>query len=38
MTGFTEDLIRIRPRRVVAWNLDGPGLNAREVVRVEASE
>jgi pyridoxamine 5'-phosphate oxidase family protein len=27
--GFSRDLVRIRPERVVAWNLDGPGYNAR---------
>ncbi len=31
MHGFTNDVIRIHPRRVIAWNLDGPGLNARHV-------
>jgi pyridoxamine 5'-phosphate oxidase family protein len=31
MNGFTDDLIRIHPRRVVAWNLDGPGPNIRDV-------
>jgi pyridoxamine 5'-phosphate oxidase family protein len=29
--GFSRDLIRIHPRRVIAWNLDGPGRNARNV-------
>jgi pyridoxamine 5'-phosphate oxidase family protein len=27
--GFSADLIRIHPHRVIAWNLDGPGRNAR---------
>ena len=31
MHGFTNDVIRIHPRRVVAWNLDGPGPNMRDV-------
>jgi NADPH:quinone reductase len=29
--GFTNDIIRIHPRRIVAWNLDGPGPNIRDV-------
>lgn len=33
MDGFTDEVIRIHPRRVVAWNLDGPGTNARDVAR-----
>jgi pyridoxamine 5'-phosphate oxidase family protein len=33
MNGFTNDLIRIHARRVVAWNLDGPGPNIRDVTR-----
>jgi pyridoxamine 5'-phosphate oxidase family protein len=31
MEGFSRDLVRIHPRRVIAWNLDGPGGNARNV-------
>jgi hypothetical protein len=31
MDGFTNDVIRIRPRHVVSWNLDGPGPNIRDV-------
>jgi len=31
MDGFSNDVIRIHPRRVVAWNLDGPGPNIRDV-------
>ena len=27
--GFGPDVFRIRPRRIVAWNLDGPGYNNR---------
>jgi pyridoxamine 5'-phosphate oxidase family protein len=30
---FTNHVVRIHPRRVLAWNLDGPGLNARDVRR-----
>ena len=30
MNGFTNDVIRIHPRRIV-WNLDGPGPNIRDV-------
>lgn len=29
--GFSRELVRIHPRRVVAWNLDGPGPNVRNV-------
>ena len=31
MQGFTREVIRIHPRRVIAWNLDGPGPNIRDV-------
>ncbi|GAB3500793.1 PPOX class F420-dependent oxidoreductase [Amycolatopsis cihanbeyliensis] len=31
MEGFSDELLRIHPRRIVAWNLDGPGPNARDV-------
>ena len=31
MHGFTNDVIRIHPTRVIAWNLDGPGPNIRDV-------
>ena len=31
MEGFSRDLISIRPRRIIAWNIDGPGHNARNV-------
>jgi pyridoxamine 5'-phosphate oxidase family protein len=31
MQGFSNDVIRIHPRRVIAWNLDGPGPNNRDV-------
>ena len=30
--GFGMDAVRVHPRRVIAWNLDGPGRNARDVV------
>jgi pyridoxamine 5'-phosphate oxidase family protein len=29
--GFSTDVLRIHPRRIVAWNLDGPGTNHRDV-------
>jgi pyridoxamine 5'-phosphate oxidase family protein len=32
MEGFTDDLLRIHPRRIVAWNLEAPGSNNRDVV------
>jgi pyridoxamine 5'-phosphate oxidase family protein len=31
MDGFSRELIRVHPRRVIAWNLDGPGYNTRNV-------
>jgi pyridoxamine 5'-phosphate oxidase family protein len=31
LDGFSNELLRIRARRVIAWNLDGPGTNARDV-------
>ncbi|MFC4943536.1 PPOX class F420-dependent oxidoreductase [Pseudonocardia sp. GCM10023141] len=31
--GFGNDLLRIHPRRIVAWNIDGPGSNIRTVER-----
>lgn len=31
MDGFSDERLRIRPRRIIAWNLDGPGANARNV-------
>lgn len=31
MRGFSHDLLRLHPRRVVAWNVDGPGRNSRNV-------
>jgi pyridoxamine 5'-phosphate oxidase family protein len=31
MGGFSSEMIRIRPRRIIAWNLDGPGPNFRDV-------
>jgi pyridoxamine 5'-phosphate oxidase family protein len=33
MEGFSNELLRIHPRRVIAWNLDGPGMHARDVAR-----
>lgn len=29
MEEFSTELLRIHPRRIIAWNLDGPGYNAR---------
>jgi pyridoxamine 5'-phosphate oxidase family protein len=29
-TGFSDDALRIHPRRIVAWNIDGPGYNIRD--------
>jgi pyridoxamine 5'-phosphate oxidase family protein len=31
MEGFSNELLRIHPRRIIAWNIDGPGTNARNV-------
>jgi pyridoxamine 5'-phosphate oxidase family protein len=33
MDGFSHDVIRVTPLRIVAWNVDGPGSNARDVAR-----
>lgn len=30
--GFAVEVLRIHPRRVLAWNLDGPGYNVRDAV------
>jgi pyridoxamine 5'-phosphate oxidase family protein len=30
---FSNDVLRIRPRRIVAWNLDGSGRNNRDVAQ-----
>ena len=32
MDGFSEERLRLRPHRIVAWNLGAPGTNARDVV------
>ncbi|MQA85597.1 MAG: PPOX class F420-dependent oxidoreductase [Streptosporangiales bacterium] len=37
MEGFCREVIRIHPRRVIAWNVDGPGKNARNVTRNPAN-
>ncbi|HEX6447082.1 MAG TPA: PPOX class F420-dependent oxidoreductase [Streptosporangiales bacterium] len=29
--GFSNETMRIHPRRILAWNLDGPGYNIRDV-------
>jgi pyridoxamine 5'-phosphate oxidase family protein len=31
--GFSREVLRIHPRRIIAWNLDKPGYNARNVER-----
>jgi pyridoxamine 5'-phosphate oxidase family protein len=31
LEGFTRELIRVHARRVIAWNLDAPGTNIRNV-------
>ncbi|MFB9320874.1 PPOX class F420-dependent oxidoreductase [Cryptosporangium minutisporangium] len=31
LPGFSAEVLRIRPRRIVAWNIDGPGANIRDV-------
>ena len=34
--GFSNELFRIHPQRVIAWNLDGPGQNARNLPTFQA--
>ncbi|RAY12901.1 PPOX class F420-dependent oxidoreductase [Actinomadura craniellae] len=29
LPGFSRDVIRVHPRRIIAWNIDGPGPNIR---------
>ncbi|MCW2915147.1 MAG: hypothetical protein JWN52_3215 [Actinomycetia bacterium] len=31
MVMFSNEVLRIHPRRIIAWNIDGPGTNARNV-------
>jgi pyridoxamine 5'-phosphate oxidase family protein len=31
MEGFSNERLRIHPSRIIAWNIDGPGTNARNV-------
>jgi pyridoxamine 5'-phosphate oxidase family protein len=31
LDGFSHEVIRIHPRRVITWNLDRPGLHARDI-------
>jgi pyridoxamine 5'-phosphate oxidase family protein len=31
LPGFSKDVIRVRPRRIIAWNIDAPGPNIRDV-------
>lgn len=33
LDGFSHDVIRIHPRRILAWNIDGPGSNFRGSMR-----
>ncbi|MEU6746410.1 PPOX class F420-dependent oxidoreductase [Spirillospora sp. NPDC046719] len=30
LPGFSREVIRVRARRVIAWNIDGPGPNIRD--------
>jgi pyridoxamine 5'-phosphate oxidase family protein len=29
MPGFSRDVLRVRARKIIAWNLDGPSYNTR---------
>lgn len=31
--GFSNETLRVHPRRILAWNLDAPGYNIRNVTR-----
>jgi len=31
MEGFTDEVLRLHPSRIVAWNIDAPGSNNRDV-------
>jgi pyridoxamine 5'-phosphate oxidase family protein len=31
LQGFSQDVIRVHPRRIIAWNIDTPGPNIRNV-------
>lgn len=31
LPGFSNEVIRVHPRRIIAWNVDGPGPNFRDV-------
>lgn len=33
LEGFSRHVLRIHPRRILAWNVDGPGRNSRTVQR-----
>lgn len=33
MEAFSNEVLRIHPGRIIAWNLDGPGYNTRAVGR-----
>lgn len=38
MRGFSNEVLRIHPRRIIAWNLDEPGYNTRNVTQPAATE
>lgn len=31
IAGFSNEVLRIHPRRIIAWNLDAPGYHSRDV-------
>lgn len=31
MEGFSNERLRLHPQRIIAWNLDGPGSNGRNI-------
>lgn len=33
LEGFSRHVLRINPRRILSWNVDGPGRNSRTVAR-----
>jgi pyridoxamine 5'-phosphate oxidase family protein len=37
MAGFSNDVLRLHPRRIVAWNIDEPGSNRRNVTPAPGS-
>jgi pyridoxamine 5'-phosphate oxidase family protein len=38
MSDFTSEVLRIHPRRIIAWNIDEPGYNTRNVSQSAAIE